>query len=216
MRGASIIGLLVAGILATTPLAWAEAVSFSTVRIGDLPSEFEVGLTGKGLEPLWGVVPDDTAEGGRALEQRTPDPTDYRFALAIYKPAVLRDVALSVRFKPMSGRIDQAGGIAVRLLDQNNYYVVRANALEGNVRFYRVVRGRREQIASADAEVASGQWHTLAIRAKADQFSINFDGQEMFKAADRSFGAPGHVGLWTKADSITRFHRITIQPIGDE
>jgi hypothetical protein len=75
----------------------------------------------------------------------------------------LADVEASTRFKAMSGKLDQAGGLAVRLKDQNNYYVTRANALEDNVRFYRVVNGRRQQLASANVKVAAGEWHTLAL-----------------------------------------------------
>jgi len=194
----------------------AEQVTFAATRIGNLPAQFEPGLTGRGLDPLWGVVADEGAEGGRALEQRTPDPTENRFALAIYKPVVFRDGEVSIRFKPVAGRVDQAGGMAVRLLDAQNYYVVRANALENNVRFYRVVRGKREQIAGADVKVASGRWHTLTIRTKADRFVVGFNGEQLFEATDRSFGAPGRVAFWTKADSITRFDRITIQPAQGE
>ncbi|MDF2974219.1 MAG: hypothetical protein K0R61_4669 [Microvirga sp.] len=75
----------------------------------------------------------------------------------------LADAEASTRFKAMSGKLDQAGGLAVRLKDQNNYYVTRANALEDNVRFYRVVNGRRQQLASANVKVAAGEWHTLGL-----------------------------------------------------
>ena len=71
-----------------------------------------------------------------------------------------------MRFKPVAGRVDQAGGIAVRVLDADNYYVVRANALEDNVRFYRVVKGRREQIDGVNTKVASNEWHSLGLKAQ--------------------------------------------------
>jgi len=189
----------------------AETLTFGTTKLGDLPDAFETARTGNGHEGVWGVVEDPQAEGGRALEQRTPDATDYRFPLAIYTPLVARNVDVTVRWKAIAGRVDRAGGLAVRVLDEKNYYVVRANALEDNVRFYRVVRGNRQQIAGADIRVTSGEWHTLGLKAEGERFTISFDGRELFSATDKAFGAEGRVALWTKADSITRFDRIEIR-----
>ncbi len=115
------------------------------------------------------------------------DRTDYRFPLAIYKPFSGKDLEVSVRFKPVAGTVDQAGGIAVRLSTPDDYYVVRANALEDNVRFYRVVKGKREQLASANAKVAANQWHTLALKAEGDHFTVSFDGKALLSAQDRTF-----------------------------
>ncbi|MGB8578552.1 MAG: hypothetical protein WCD56_18585, partial [Pseudolabrys sp.] len=80
----------------------------------------------------------------------------------------------------MAGKVDQAGGIAVRLTTSDDYYVVRANALEDNVRFYRVVKGNRQQIAGANTKVASGEWHTLALKAQGDRFIVSFDGKQLY------------------------------------
>ena len=70
----------------------------------------------------------------------------------------------------MAGKVDQAAGIAVRLADADNYYVARANALEDNVRFYRVVAGRREQLDGANLKVTPNEWHTLGLRAEGRAF----------------------------------------------
>ena len=123
------------------------------------------------------------------------------------------DVEATIRFKAVSGKVDQAGGLAVRLLDHNNYYVVRANALENNVRLYRVVGGRREEFAGTNAKVTAGEWHTLSLRARGNQFTVSYDGKELFAAKDDRFGSPGKVALWTKADSVTRFDRLEIKPL---
>jgi hypothetical protein len=109
--------------------------------------------------------------------------------------------------------VDQAAGLAVRLVDRNNYYIVRANALENNVRLYRVVAGKREQFAGANVKVTVRQWHTLTLRARGNQFTVSFDGKELFAAKDDRFGSPGKVAFWTKADSVTRFDRLTITPV---
>jgi hypothetical protein len=92
--------------------------------------------------------------------------TDYRFPLAIYQAILAGNVDVTIRFKPVAGKVDQAGGIAVRLSDPDNYYVVRANALEDNVRFYRVVKGQRMQIAGANTKVTANEWHQLGLRAE--------------------------------------------------
>jgi hypothetical protein len=207
---------LAAALLVLAPPALAQTVTFDTEPLGAVPSAFEVALTGNGMVGVWAVVQDEGASGGRAVEQRTVDPTDYRFPLAIYRPTVARDVEAGIRFKPISGKADRAGGLAVRVLDANNYYVVRANALENNVNFYRVVSGRRQQIKGAEAKVSSGQWHSLTLRAEGDKFTISYDGRELFTATDRTFGGEGRVALWTKADSLTRFSDLTIKPLGAE
>jgi hypothetical protein len=173
-------------------------------------------LTGQGKPGEWKIVEDAGAEGGRALGQLNSDPTDYRFPLAIYMPTFPSDVEVTIRFKAISGKEDQAGGVVVRLIDRNNYYLARANALEDNVHFFRVVGGRRQELAGADAKVANGVWHTLTLRAEGNRFSVSLNGKLMFSHTDRTFGAPGKIALWTKADSVTRFDWIEIKPLKDK
>ena len=81
------------------------------------------------------------------------------------------------------------------------------------MRFYRVVKGRREQLASANANVAANQWHTLALRAEGDRFTVSFDGKALLTAQDNTFPDGGKVALWTKADSVTYFDTISIMPL---
>ena len=119
----------------------------------------------------------------------------------------------SVRFKAVSGRGDRAGGLAVRLMDADNYYVVRANALEDNVRLYRVVKGDRQQLSSASVKVSSGAWHTLTLRAEGDRLSVYFDGKPLLTQTDRTFTSLGKVALWIKADSVTHFDQLSIRPL---
>jgi hypothetical protein len=185
------------------------------VNIENLEGEFTVWRTGEGGSAQWAIVADPTAAGGQALAQTSTDKTDYRFPLAIYKPFSGKDVDVSVRFRPVAGSVDQAGGIAVRLQTPDDYYVARANALEDNVRFYRVVKGKREQLASANAKVATNAWHTLALKAQGDRFTVSYDGKELFTARDTTFADDGKIALWTKADSVTHFDSLTIRPLPD-
>jgi hypothetical protein len=123
------------------------------------------------------------------------------------------NVEVTVRFKAVGGRIDRAGGIAVRLADPDNYYVLRANALEDNVNFYRVVQGTRREIHGVSVKVTSDQWHTLGLHAEGDRFTVGFDGATLFTTTDRTFAGAGKVALWTKADSVTQFDGLTIRAL---
>ena len=177
------------------------------------PPGFTFARTGRGGEGAWTVTADTTAAGGRAIEQTSTDRTDYRFPLAIHESLSASNLNAEIRFKAVAGKIDQAGGIAVRLATPGDYYVVRANALEDNVRFYRVVKGKREQLAGANAKMAANQWHTLALKAEGDRFTVSFDGNTLLSAQDRTYSDAGKVALWTKADSVTYFDTISITPL---
>jgi glycosyl hydrolase family 59 (putative galactocerebrosidase) len=188
-------------------------VPFAPVRPGATPADFQVARTGRGAPAAWSVVADSKAQGGQVLIQTSTDQTDYRFPLAIYGGLAATNVEVTVRFKAVGGRIDRAGGIAVRLADPNNYYVLRANALEDNVNFYRVVQGSRREIHGVSAKVTSEQWHTLSLRAEGDRFTVGFDGATLFTATDQTFSGAGKVALWTKADSVTQFDALTIKAL---
>jgi len=184
-------------------------VDLSTLS-ANLEPDFTLWRTGEGEAGKWTVVADPTASNGQALGQLSNDRTDYRFPLAIYKPYSGKDLEFSVRFKAVAGTVDEAGGIVLRLSTPDDYYVARANALEDNVRFYRVVKGRREQLAGADLKVSANQWHTLTLRAEGERFTVSFDGNALFSAQDGNFRDAGKVALWTKADSVTYFDTISI------
>jgi hypothetical protein len=173
-------------------------IDIGKMNAGEPPAGFDFARTGQGGPGRWTVTSDASASAGRAIEQTSADNTDYRFPLAIHSAASARNVDVSISFKALSGKVDRAAGIAVRLVDADNYYVVRANALEDNVRFYRMVKGRREQ---------------LGLRAEGERFTVTFDGKPLFTASDKTFAGAGKVALWTKADSVTRFDRIEIKEL---
>jgi hypothetical protein len=189
----------------------ATAIVIAKMDVGSPPTDFQFARTGQGDLGRWVVVSDDSSLAGRAIEQSSTDRTDYRFPLAIINSVVAKNVDVSVKLKPVAGHVDQAGGIAIRVLDGDNYYVVRANALEDNVRFYRVVKGRRQQIDGVNTKVTGGEWHSLGLKAQGERFTIEFDGKTLFTASDKTFADAGKTALWTKSDSITRFDQIAIE-----
>ena len=188
----------------------ATVIAIANMEVGAAPADFKFALTGQGSPGKWTVVNDETSFAGRVIEQSSTDQTDYRFPLAVFEPIAAKNIEVSVRFKPVAGRVDQAGGIAVRVLDGDNYYVVRANALEDNVRFYRVIKGRRVQIDGVNTKVTSNEWHSLGLKAVGERFTIEFDGKTLFTTSDKTFTGAGKIALWTKSDSVTRFDQIAI------
>jgi hypothetical protein len=185
-------------------------IAIDRMTPGSPPPGFSFARTGQGGEGDWTVVADETALVGRAIEQTSTDRTDYRFPLAIHESISAKNLDVEIHFKAVAGRTDRAAGIAVRLRDADNYYVVRANALEDNVRFYRVADGRHQQLGGANVRVTSGEWHSLALRAEGARFTVSFDGKTLFGVTDNTFAEAGGVALWTKADSVTRFDQIKI------
>ncbi len=188
--------------------------TFDADRIGEAPSGFSFGRTGSGRVGRWIVQADkDAPSGSNVLAQVDSDKTDYRFPVAVANEPVFRDLRLFIKCKPVAGEADQACGLVFRYQDENNYYMARANALEGNVRLYRVVKGNRQQLASWNGAVASGIWHELRVEARGDHLTIIWDGQPVIDAHDQTFPDAGRVGVWTKADSVTYFDDLKVESI---
>jgi hypothetical protein len=180
-------------------------------RIDFETAAYTGAITGSGAPAQWELLPDPTAPTKRkVLAQTSSDKTDYRFPLAIFEGPSRASLDVSLRFKPVAGEVDRAAGIAVRLRDRDNYYVVRANALEDNVRLYRMVDGRRSQFAGANAKVPSGVWQELGLKVEGNRFEVFLEGKSLYTASDATFAAAGRMALWTKADSTTYFDDLRI------
>jgi len=191
--------LLVTALTATTALS--QTVNFDDAKPGELPAHWTGTKTGKG-EPKWAVVTEGTAPSKpNALKQSGV--ADY--PLALKNDVSLKDGFVEVKFKPVSGKEDQAGGVVWRVKDADNYYIARANALEDNVRIYHFVNGRRTQFKGISIKVAPGQWHALRVEFSGSTFKVFFNGKHLFDAEDATFQGAGKVGVWTKADSVTLF-----------
>ncbi len=209
------LGVVVIGIVGT---ALAQVPSstwnFQDDEVGSAPAGFTFALTGSGRPGKWVVLVDATAPAGdHVLAQVDTDDTDDRFPVAVASAPLLKDLRLEVRCKPVSGKTDEACGLVFRFQDADDYYVVRANALEDNVRLYRVVRGHRTQISGWDGKVARGAWHALAIEARGDRLKVVWNGRAIIDATDGTFSQAGRVGVWTKADSVTYFDALVATPM---
>jgi hypothetical protein len=133
-----------------------DTVNFDTSNVGELPADWAGAKTGSG-EPKWMVVADATAPSKPNVLKQSGEAT---YPLALKADTSLKDGFVEVKFKPISGEEDQAGGLIWRAKDADNYYIARANALEGNVRIYHFVNGKRTQFKGTNLPVAANQWHT--------------------------------------------------------
>ena len=206
-------GLVVS--IAGTLAAEAQTYGFDGQKTGEPPKGLTCALTGKGRPGAWKILADGAAPSApNVLAQTDADGTNYRFPVCVVHGVTAVDLDLSVRFRPVSGAVDQAAGLVWRYRDADNYYIVRANALESNVVLYKVEKGKRTDLdprgagGSAygkKARVPSGTWSTLRIVAKGAVFETYLDGDKLFEVDDATFTGPGQVGVWTKADSVTWF-----------
>jgi hypothetical protein len=181
--------------------ASAAEENFDAAKPDALPAGWQGTQTGGG-QARWAVVADATAPSQpHALRQSGT--ADY--PLCLKTDAQLKDGFVEVKFKALSGQEDQAGGVVWRARDAKNYCIARANALEGNVRIYRFVDGKRTQFGGVKHDVAAGQWHSLRVEFAGSRHKVFFDGKPLFEAEDATITDAGAVGLWTKADSVTLF-----------
>jgi hypothetical protein len=184
------------------------AVDFAQRGTGVAPAGFDFWRSGEGQPGEWTVNHDGTIDAP-AITQLNADRTEQRYPLAVYRSLSLRNVEVSVRIRPISGRLDLAGGIAVRLRSPNDYYLVGIDAYDDEVAFFRVRDGKRDKLAGAVADISSLGWHTLDLRAEGNGFRAELDGRWLFTAYDSTFD-DGKIALWTKADSIMTFTRLEI------
>ena len=179
----------------------AATENFDAVKAGALPEGWIAGVTGRG-DPRWAVGTDSTAPSGSNVLQQTGSGT---FPWCVKKDVSIADGFVEVKFKPIRGKEDQAGGVLWRWKDGDNYYVARANALENNVSLYYTTSGRRNTIKYVDAPVPANVWHTLRVEYSGTRIKVALDGKTYIEAQDSRIAGPGAVGVWTKADSVTSF-----------
>ena len=193
--------LLTLTLSAAVAVVLADAINFDNLTVGAPPTGWTATKTGTG-EARWTVEKDDTAPSKPNVLKQSGRAT---YPVCIKDDTSLKDGFVEVKFKPISGREDQAGGLVWRAKDSNNYYVARANALENNVTIYHTVNGRRTEKKRASVNVASNQWHTLRVDFQGNHFSVACDGKKALDWDDDTFKDAGKVGVWTKADSVTLF-----------
>jgi hypothetical protein len=184
-----------------TGIASADTVNFDDCKTGAPPPGWTATQTGSG-EAKWSVVADDSAPSKPNVLKQSGEAT---YPVCIKEDRSIQDGFVEVKFKPLSGKEDQAGGVIWRCKDADNYYIARANALEDNVTIYHTIKGKRTEKKRTKTKVASNQWHTLRVDFHGNHFTVQLDGKRVIEWEDDTFKEAGKVGIWTKADSVTLF-----------
>ncbi len=199
MKTLTVATLGVAAMLAA--VAAADSVNFDNLEVGAPPPGWTATKTGTG-DAKWTIETDNAAPSKPNVLKQSGQAT---YPVCIKDDTNLKDGFVEVKFKPISGKEDQAGGVMWRAKDSNNYYVARANALEDNVAIYHTINGRRTEKKRTNMKVASNQWHSLRVDFQGTHFTVTFDGKKAIEWDDDTFKDAGKVGVWTKADSVTEF-----------
>ena len=189
-------------------LAQTQTVNFDDFKTGEPSPGWTATKTGTG-QAKWTIERDDSAPSKPNVLKQSGQAT---YPICIKDDTNLKDGFVEVKFKPISGKEDQAGGLIWRAKDSNNYYIARANALENNVTIYHTVQGRRTEKKRTNTKVATSQWHTLRVDFQNNHFTVTFDGKKAIEWDDDTFKDAGKVGVWTKADSVTLFDDFTYGP----
>src|SRR5213596_3109311 len=171
--------VLTTGLMAN--LAVAEMVTFDDAKPGEPPPGWTATKTGKG-EAKWTIEKDDTAPSKPNVLKQSGEAT---YPVCLKNDTSLKDGFVEVKFKPISGKEDQAGGVIWRAKDSDNYYIARANALEDNVTIYHTVKGKRTEKMRTDMKVASGEWHTLRVDFSDNHFTVTLDGKKAIEWDDK-------------------------------
>jgi hypothetical protein len=180
---------------------------------GMVPTDWKAeGTNQQGPVATWEVVAYPTAPSKPnvlALTKTNHD-SSGTFNICWTDKARFKDGAIEVKFKAVSGKEDQGGGLMWRVKDKDNYIVARANPLEDNFRVYYVKDGSRHQIESAKVSIKAGEWHTMKIEQHGDRVVCSLDGKAYIDARDDHVQTEGGLGLWTKGDAVSAFDELKV------
>jgi hypothetical protein len=183
--------LSVTGITAVAAIAFAGTGGFDEHLPGTPLVGWTCGVTGGG-QPKWTIERDADAPSPPNVLKQSGQGT---FPWCVKDGMAITDGTVEVKFKPVAGSEDQAGGLVWRWKDSNNYYIARANALEGNVSLYHSKGGRRITIKYVNAPVASSVWHTPRVEFSGTYIRVSLDGKPRIALDDARITRAGAVGV---------------------
>ena len=207
--------------LALTARADSRLIDFTQTPLNTSPTNFSSTVTGTGKPGDWIVIDDEVpltlaplspkpsvVNKRKVVAQTTKDTADEHFPLLIFNGDTYGDFTATTRFKLVSGEKEQMAGIAFRIQDEKNYYVVRASALGNSFRFYKFINGQRSAPIGPEVKIPAGVWHEMSVTCKGNEIRCSLNGKELIPAMiDHTFTA-GKIGLWTKSDSVSHFSEI--------
>lgn len=183
---------------------------------GDNPVLVVDGRAWSRGQPAAGIA--DRARG--LYGERYAEFLDNVKAYAYFPYAVLnavedfQDGTISVRFKGVAGRIDQAAGILFDLKPNGDYYAVRANPPEDNLVLWQFKHGQRSSVKwIKNTPTPTGKWHELKVEVRGQTVTAALDGKP-YLTEELPEPVSGRVGLWSKADSVVYFDDLRVTPAG--
>lgn len=184
---------------------------------GKAPAGWTFSETHPGGAPgSWTVVADAAAPTPPNFLNLTTHNSGSTYNLAIIEGASFKDLDLRVSVRPNTGEEDQGGGVVWRYKDENNYYICRFNPLESNYRVYKVERGRRIQLQSAQVSTKAGTWYRVRVVMVGNRMTCFLNDKPMLQVTDDTFAEAGRIGLWTKADASSSFDDLAVYTKGLE
>jgi len=203
-------------------------LDFGEAANGSVPEGYRAVLAGEGRPGQWEVVrtavpsaleplsPMAVKTATKAVLTQTDfDRTDERFPMLVYDAEIFGDFTLTVRFRILAGETEQMAGVAFRLQDERNFYVLRASALGRNVRFYKVADGVRDRLLGPTLDVTTNVWHELTVKCTGNEIICMFNGSPILPPLQDASFPRGKVAFWTKSDSVCQFEaaQITYTPV---
>ena len=206
-------------IVSVWPILAAERkFDFNELALNRPPPGFRSTVSGEGKPGDWKVIQDEVppllppltpnapvVTKRAVLAQLAQDPTDEHFPMLIFDGETYGEFTLTTRFKIVAGTAEQMAGIAFRIQDEKNFYVVRSSSAGSTFRFYKVVNGERGKPIGPTVEILKGVWHELTVECRGNQIRCLLNSKELIPTlTDNSF-SNGKIGFWTKSDSVSYF-----------
>ena len=220
--------------LAVPALAAPTVQGFDNETVGAEPKSFAAavgnwvivedagnkGLSVNGTKWARGQTSAGLADKARALYgERYAEFLDNVQSYAYFPIAVMNEVAdfregtITVRFKGVDGRIDQAAGILFNVQPNGDYLTLRANPLEDNLVLWQYVKGKRSSVKWVrNTPSPSGQWHELKLTVVGNKVQGWLNGV-LTLSHDLEKPVSGRIGLWSKADSVVYFDDFRVEQI---
>lgn len=190
-----------------------KVIDFDSSALGKMPTGWSAAITNGGAAPQWRVLRDSSAPTQPyVFAAFSSDPANH-YPLAILDTLTVHNGDISVRVKPLSGHVEQSGGVVFRYHDPNNYYVARANAADHTVGLFKVQNGQSIPLAAkVRHDIPANAWSILKVSARGNRFQVYVNHRRILQAQDSTFNNTGRVGLWTNGASATYFDDFRVYP----